>query len=76
VPFAERHGLINELIGILKDRLIIALVQELPKIQALMVDSILDEIKHYVALIRPFRSTPRKSSSRNCKFYHNKKVNC
>lgn len=67
---------LNELIGILKDRLVLALVQDSPNEQAVIIDSILEEIKRYVVPIRPDRSTPRKASPRKSKFHHNQKSNC
>ena len=66
---------INELIGILKDRLVFALTLDSSDDQADMIESILDEIKRYVVPIRPKRSVPRKSP-RNSKFHHNRKANC
>jgi DNA-directed RNA polymerase subunit F len=66
---------INELIGILKDRLVFALSLDSADDQTDMIDSILDEIKRYVVPIRPKRSVPRKSP-RNSKFHHSKKANC
>jgi len=65
----------NELIGILKDRLVLALAQDSPDVQAAMIDSILNEIKRHVVPIRPNRSTPRKPA-RKSKFHHNQKANC
>lgn len=67
---------INELIGVLKDRLVLALVQYSPRKQADMIQSILDEIQSYVVPIRPNRSVARNSSPRNSKFHHNQKANC
>jgi hypothetical protein len=66
---------INELIGILKDRLVLALANDDSGEQAGMIESILDEIKRYVVPIRPKRSVPRKLP-RNSKFHHNRKANC
>jgi hypothetical protein len=65
----------NELIGILKDRFVLALAQDSADDQTDMIESILDEIKRYVTPIRPKRSVPRKSP-RNSKFHHNQKANC
>jgi hypothetical protein len=67
---------INELIGVLKDRLVLALTQDCTDKQVAMIQSILDEIQRYVVPIRPNRSTPRKSSVRKSKFHHNHIANC
>ena len=66
----------NELIGILKDRFVFAIIQDDPVIQADEFDSILDEIKRYVVPIKPDRSKPRNPTPRDCSFHHNQKVNC
>lgn len=67
---------INELIGILKDRLVFALTIDDSDKQTSLIDSILNEIKRYVTPIRPYRSVPRNASPRKSKFHHNQKVNC
>jgi len=67
---------LNELIGILKDRLVFALTLDSPDEQASVFDSIHDEIKRYVVPIKPSRSSPRNKSPRKAKFHHNQKVNC
>ena len=67
---------INELIGVLKDRLVLALAEDDPAKQAAKISLILDEIKEYVVPIRPGRSVPRNSSPRKTKFHHNQKANC
>lgn len=66
----------NELIGILKDRLVLVLVEDCPIKQSALIHVILDEIKGCVIPIRPERSTPRDSVPRNIKFHPNKKSNC
>jgi hypothetical protein len=66
---------INEAIGILKDRLILAFTIDDTETQALAVQRIVDEISSCVSPIRPNRSTPRKPP-RNSRFHHNRKVNC
>jgi hypothetical protein len=66
----------NELIGVLKDRLVLALAEDCPDKQSALVQVILDEIKGYVIPIRLDRSNPRNSSPRNSIFHHNKKANC
>ena len=67
---------INELIGVLKDRLVLALIQDSPEEQSVKMQLILDEIKRYVTPIKPNRSTPRNKSPRKCKHHHNRKANC
>jgi hypothetical protein len=67
---------INELIGVLKDRLVLALIQDSPEEQSARMQHILDEIKRYVTPIKPNRSTPRNKNPRKCKHHHNRKVNC
>ena len=66
----------NELIGILKDRFILAVVQEDPDKSAAMIQCIIDEVARSVVPKRLGRSTPRNPSPRKSKFYHNRKVNC
>ena len=66
---------INELIGILKDKLVWALTQDDPNMQNKTVGSIINEIERYVTPIRPNRSVPRKKP-RKAKFHHNRKINC
>ena len=67
---------INELIGVLKDRLVLALIQDSADKQVAMIQSIVDEIQRYVVPIRPKRSTQRRASPRKSKFHHNQKANC
>ena len=67
---------INELIGVLKDRLVLALTQDSADKQVAMIQSIVGEIQRYVVPIRPERSTPRRASPRKSKFHHNLKANC
>jgi hypothetical protein len=66
----------NELIGILKDRLVFAIAQDDPDMQVAMIDSILNEVRRNVVPIRPKRHVPRNNASRNSKFHHNQKANC
>jgi hypothetical protein len=66
----------NELIGVLKDRLVLALAEDCPVMQSTMIQVILDEIKGSVIPVRPERSIPRVSEPRKAKFHHNKKANC
>ena len=67
---------INEIIGILKDRLVLALLSDSREEQAAIIDFILDEIKKHVVPIKHNRSTPRNKIPRKAKFAHNQKVNC
>jgi hypothetical protein len=66
----------NELIGILKDKLISAVFETDPAKQADIMNCVLNDVKRYVIPIRKNRSVPRNSSPRKVKFHHNKKVNC
>jgi hypothetical protein len=72
----QQKANMNELIGILKDRLVLALIQDTPQEQAEMIDSILDEIKRHTTQIKPNRSTPRNNPTQTRRFYHNRKSNC
>jgi hypothetical protein len=65
----------NELIGILKDHLILALATNSPVEMAAAIDAILEKVKRHVIPIRSERSTTR-SSPRASKFHHNQKANC
>jgi len=67
---------INEIVGILKDRLVMALLSDSKKEQATIINFILTEIKKHVTPIKPNRSTSRKKTPRDAKFRHNHKVNC
>ena len=67
---------INELIGVLKDRLVLALMEDSPEKQSIKIQEILDEIKRYVTPIKPNRSVPRNKTPRKSKYHHNQKVNC
>jgi hypothetical protein len=66
---------LNELIGVLKDRLVAALCLNSPTKQAAAVTAIVYEIKEYVIPVRNDRRVPRKPP-RKTDFYHNQKVNC
>jgi len=72
----QQKANMNELIGILKDRLVLALIQDTPHKQAAMIESILDEIRRHTTQIKPNRSTSRNGSSKIKKFHHNRKSNC
>ena len=66
----------NELIGVLKDRLIEALSEDDDIKRAACVQEIITEISHSVIPIRFGRSAPRNPSPRKVKFHHNRKSNC
>jgi len=66
----------NELIGILKDRLVLAITYDEPSKQAAAIQSIVDEIKGSVIPKRIGRSIPRNPCPRKVKFHHNQRVNC
>lgn len=67
---------INELIGVLKDRLVQALTKNYPRLQALLIDIIIQEIRSNVVPKRLDRVVPRNPSPRKAKFHHNRKANC
>jgi hypothetical protein len=67
---------VNELIGVLKDRLILALTKEPSEEQALLIEGLLKEIASSVVPVRENRLVPRNSFPRKVKFHHNRKVNC
>jgi hypothetical protein len=66
----------NELIGILKDKLITAVFETDPVKQAGIMNEIIMDAKRYVIPIRTNRSVPRNPSPRKVRFRHNKKANC
>jgi len=67
---------INELIGVLKDRLVFALTEDNGDKRVMAVQNIIKEIKESVIPKRDMRSVPRNPSPRKSKFHHNQKVNC
>jgi len=71
----EYKANMNELIGVLKDRFVYALVKDSESVQATMIDDVLKEVERNVIPIRPGRSIPRKLP-RKSKFHHNQKSNC
>lgn len=71
----EYQANVNEIVGTLKDCLILAVAEEDPANQNQMLDMIFDEIKRAVVPIRPNRSVPRNDSVRKLKFFHNMKNN-
>lgn len=72
----EYKANLNELVGILKDKLILAVAEDSPKKSAKYMDDILKEAKRHVIPIRPNRSEPRNPYPRSSAFHHNQKVNC
>ena len=72
----EYKANLNELIGILKDKVILAIAESSPVIQVELMNSILTEAKRYVVPVRPDRTSPRNPNPRSSFFHHNQKVNC
>ena len=72
----EQKANTNELIGILKDKLVFALVADNTDKTAAMIQDIINEITLHTIPIRDNRSIPRKPYPRNVTFHHNHKVNC
>ena len=66
----------NELIGVLKDRFIMAFTQDDSDKQMEIIRDIVDEISLYVVPKREGRSVPRNPNPRGVKFHHNRKSNC
>ena len=66
---------INELIGIVKDRFILALLIDSDEEQAKVIEDILNEIASNVIPNRPNRSIERNPNPRKSKFHHNRKRN-
>lgn len=66
----------NELIGVLKDRFIMAFIEDCPDKQMETIRDIVDEIALYVVPIREGRSVPRNPNPRAVKYHHNRKSNC
>ena len=67
---------LNELIGILKDKLITAVFETCPTKQSDIMNEIINGAKRYVIPIRHDRSVPRNPNPRKTKFHHNRKTNC
>lgn len=59
----------NILVGILKDRLVIALLEPRPRAQARKINNIIQEAAQYKIPVRPDRHFPRKR--KNMKRFHN-----
>jgi hypothetical protein len=66
----------NELIGILKDRFVLALTYDEPSKQEVAIQSIINEIKSSVIPKRTDRTITRNPCPRKVKFHHNRRVNC
>jgi hypothetical protein len=65
----------NELIGILKDRFIAALLVDSDEKRTKVIEDILNEIASNVVPNRSNRSVERNPNPRKTKFHHNQKVN-
>ena len=72
----EYKANLNELIGILKDKVILAVAENSPAKQAELMNGILDEAKRFVVPIRTDRTVRRNPNPRASDFHHNQKVNC
>ncbi len=72
----QYHVNVNHEIGVLKDRLILALLEDDDEKRSKQVRKILWLLAKRVSPVRPNRSVARKSSSRDSKFHHNQKSNC
>ena len=72
----DYHVNANLAIGTLKDRFIMALLEENPRIRRKKVGRILYLLKFDAEPTRPNRSNPRNPSPRKAKFRHNRKANC
>ena len=66
----------NELIGILKDRLVLALTEGDPARQSELIRNIVSEVAQSVVPKRVNRSVPRNPIPRSAKFHHNSRSNC
>jgi hypothetical protein len=66
---------VNHEIGVLKDRLILLLLEDDPNKRGLMFDQMIGLLKRRIIPIRPNRSLPRELP-RKVKFHHNHKSNC
>ena len=63
----EYHANINELVGILKDRFVMALTEDSEEKQIERIQCIIEEIKRAVVPKRENRTKPRNPSPRKCK---------
>jgi hypothetical protein len=72
----EYKANVNELIGILKDKVILAIAETSTTKQAELMNNILEEAKRFVVPIRSDRTVYRNPFPRDSDFHHNQKVNC
>jgi len=66
----------NELIGILKDYLIEALIEEDDKLRTAIIRDIVSKVRQHVIPIREGRLVSRNDHPRDVKHHHNRKSNC
>jgi hypothetical protein len=66
----------SELIGILKDELVEALLEDDNQKRAAIVSGILATVKKHTIPKRDNRSVPRNPNPRKVRFHHNRKSNC
>jgi hypothetical protein len=66
---------VNHEVGVLKDRLILILLEDDGKKRESMFDEVVKLLKKRLIPVRPNRSIPRRPS-RKVKFHHNHKSNC
>jgi hypothetical protein len=66
----------NEIIGILKERLIAALLEDDNEKQNAILQNILSQVKKHTIPIRKNRTVPRNASPRQTRYHHQKKINC
>jgi hypothetical protein len=67
---------INRAVGVFKDRLILALLEDNPLIRAYRVTMIIKRLTKGLTPIRPDRSVPRNPNPRKANFHFNQKSNC
>jgi len=67
---------VNHEIGVLKDRLIKAILEEDGKKRGEKFEKVIELLKKRLIPIRPGRSLPRTKFPRKAKFHHNHKSNC
>jgi hypothetical protein len=66
---------VNHEVGVLKDRLILTLLEDDVQRRGNMLDKIVSLLKKRIVPIRPNRSLPR-NIPRKARFHHNHKSNC
>jgi len=72
----DYHVNVNQAIGTLKDRFIMAVLSSTPWVRKSKVKRILLLLTEHVVPTRPDRSIPRNHNPRKAKFRHNRKSNC